>query len=610
MAACVTATGIIAKNKYATRAGALFIFGIAYAAIYTHAIATPRLYYPIRGTEIDGRVERIDYTPDKTRVFISVPAMQIKSKARKNATIRLNVSEGGADISIGDRLHASASLFPPAPSYAPETFDYARWAYFNGLSATGFIDKYTITERGSGGGFNALRDRLHRKAESVLSDTLVLGYKNAIPRDESAIWTAAGIGHVWSISGFHMTLVSGWLFALFFCIFRLIPYITRRIPARIPALCCAWVGLLIYLMISGMNVATIRAFLMTTLVFAAFIIGRSALSMRNICIAFCIIFLINPYYVMQPGFQLSFSAIFGLIWFWSARQCHKTTRIGKIGYAIYAAAATSIVATIFTAPFVTAHFYLMPTYGLVGNLILLPVFSFAIMPLVVSGTITATIGWHWPLNMADALYIKTLGLAQSIAETPYANITMPHIPNIALTMIILGFLCIMFIRQTYALQRINYLIGGMLVGAGIIITAISPRPVFYAAPDHVLVAFSYDGALEFNKAKSSGHLFAFDTWKQMNGQSPDSPNKRRAGERGVWRYETDNFRLVYIQKFVPLAREIVELCRDDKIDYIVSYFDIVAPKCNHKILRGGFVIYPSGRVRMNSATRPWNSPRP
>lgn len=608
-AATAVAIGIIRHNKYVARAGAIFLFGMAYALLYTHIIATPRIYYPMRGVEIEGLVEQIDYTPDKTRLFISIPAEQIKSKSCKNATVRLNVGEEVADIAIGDHIRAEASLFPPAPSYAPETFDYARWAYFNGLSATGFIADYTVTARAGGGGFNALRDYLHNRAQSFLADTLVLGYKNSIPRDESAIWTAAGIGHVWSISGFHMTLVSGWLFAIFFCIFRMIPYITRRVPARIPALCCAWAGLLFYLMISGMNVATIRAFLMTTLVFAAFIIGRNALSMRNICIAFCIIFIINPYYVMQPGFQLSFSAIFGLIWFWSSRKSNRTTRIGKIGYAIYAAAATSVVATIFTAPFVTAHFYLMPTYGLIGNLVLLPVFSFAVMPLVVVGTITATVGWNWPLGIADALYAKTLALARGISEIPYANIVMPHVPNSAMVLIIIGFLCIMFIRRTDLGHRINYLFGGLLIVAGIIVTATNPRPVFYAAPDHGLVAFSYDGKLEFSKAKSSGHMFAFETWKQLNGESPDTPNKRRAPTRGVWMYEADNFRLAYIQKFVPLSREINALCRDDRVDYIVSYFDIRAPKCAHKILRGGFVIYPSGRVRMNSATRPWNSPR-
>lgn len=601
-AICAIVIGAIFKNKYVARGGALMLFGLFYAAVYTHAIATPKIHNPIRGAEISGRVTNIDYTPDKMRLFVSVPAAQIRSASHGNATIRINI-ENDDTIHIGDGIRATVNLFPPATAFAPETFDYARWAYFNRITATGFATDYqTVAKSNGGGGFNSVRNYLHARANSALADALVLGYKNAIPRDAHDIWTAAGVGHIWSISGLHITLVSGWLFAIFFCIFRFVPYITRRMPARVPALCCAWVGLLIYLMISGLSVATVRAFLMTTLVFTAFIIGRNALSMRNICIAFCIIFFINPYYVMQAGFQLSFAAVFGLIWFWNKRQNFHTTRIGKICYAIHAAAATSVIATIFTAPFVIAHFYTMPIYGLIGNMVLLPIFSVAIMPVVVIGTIAAPIGWHWPLHIADIIYAKTLILAKHISEMPYANIIMPHIPNAAMIMIIVGLICLILIRG-----RIKYILSGAFVATGIIITTLAPRPVFYSSPDNVLVAFAYDGKLEFNKSKSSAHLFAFDTWKQMNGNPTDTPNIRRAGDHGVWLYESKNFRLAYIQKFVPLAREINALCRDEKIDYIVSYFDIRAPHCAHKILHGGFVIYPNGHVRHSSVPRPWNN---
>jgi len=610
--ACMCATvGFIAaagyREKYASYACALFVFGFLYAAAFTHITVTPRMTRPMRGAEIEGTIEAIDYTPDKKRLFISVPASQIKSKSGGTARIRLNITDG-PDVKIGDTVKATANIFPPAPAYAPETFDYSRWAYFNGLSATGYITDLSITSHDKAGFIAKLRDNLHTRAKSFLADTLVLGYKNAIPKEENTVWTAAGIGHVWSISGFHMTLVSGWLFAIFYCIFRLIPYITRRVPARIPALCCAWAGLLFYLFLSGLDVATIRAFLMTSLLFIAFIAGRNAISMRNICMAFCIIFLINPHYIMQPGFQLSFSAIFGLVWFWQERHSHKTTRAGKTAYAVYAAAMTSIVATVFTAPFIAAHFYSMPIYGLAGNLILLPIFSLLIMPAVVIGTITAPLGWHWPLNIADMVYNHTIVLAQKIASMPNATIIVPHIPNIAIVITILGFMCLMFIKDC-GNRKIRLMLSGILVTTGIVVTATAPRPLFYATPDHELVAFSYDGKLEFNKSRASNHFFAFDTWRQINREPVGTPNTRRKGTRGVWIYKAQNFTVAYIQKFKPLAREIKNLCRDEDIDYIVSYFDIRSEKCGHKILRGGFVIYPSGRVRYSAPLRPWNSPR-
>ena len=53
-------------------------------------------------------------------------------------------------------------------------------------------------------------------------------------------------------------------------------------------------------------------------------------------------------------------------------------------------------------------------------------------------------------------------------------------------------------------------------------------------------------------------------------------------------------------------KNIKELCADDSVRYIVSYFDIKSENCAHKILRGGFVIYPGGQVRYVINNRRWN----
>ncbi|MBD5388646.1 ComEC family competence protein [bacterium] len=425
----------------------LLIFGFCYAMAFTHMMGTPTIPRDLRDVTITGTITRVDHTPDKTRVHIRIPADQINPKLSPATSARVRINIDG-DAHVGDHIQATAALFRPSAANAPETFDYARWAYFNGLAATGYATRYTITPGTGNGGIHRLRDRMHDAAGSFLTDALVLGDGAALPRDARAIWTAAGVGHVWSISGFHMTLVGGWLFALFYGIFRLIPGITRRIPARIPALMAAWGGLTFYLFLSGAGVATLRAYLMTTLGFMAVALGRRAINLRNVCLAFALIILINPYYVMQPGFQLSFAAIFGLVWYFGdAAPYQRRTRIERVRRAIGATVLTSVIATLFTAPFVAAHFYAMPTYGLVGNLILLPIFSFLLMPLVLTGTLTATLwGWTGPITWAGGIYEWGLAIAGRIASLPGAVILMPHIPNVAMVLMILGLAGIIFIR--------------------------------------------------------------------------------------------------------------------------------------------------------------------
>lgn len=595
--------GLFLRRHIVARAIALFTFGALYAAAYTHILATPQITRDIRDRTIVGVVKNIDYTDTKTRLSIQTDGKYIDTTGVP--IVRVSISDAGA-IRIGDTVRAVVNLYRPNAPYADGAFNYARWAYFNHLTATGYIKDYEITSHATPRNMNTVRDAIHNKSNSFLVDSLVLGYKNAVPRGDSPTWTATGVGHVWSISGFHMTLVGGWLFVLFYSIFRLIAPITRRVPARVPATICAWLGLILYLFLSGCDVATMRAFLMTTLIFAAVIFGRSAISLRNVCVAMWIIILINPHYVMQAGFQLSFAAIFGLIWFWGVIKPKMPEN--KILKVLCTAALTSIVATIFTAPFVIAHFGAFPLYSLIGNLVLLPIFSIAIMPLVILGTFTAMLGWHAPLTLAAVIYDAGLRIAHVITDLPYASLPMPNMPNAALIIFIVAGCALMFICGVR--RRVNYISAGIIAIIGVMIVCATPRPVFYATPDHELVGFVENGKLKFNKSRASNHYFAFDTWKQINGESAGTPNTRYVHAGGVYTYHTPKFTLVYIQKFVPLMNNIVSLCNDENIDYIVSYFHIDAPKCANKILHnGGIMIYPSGRVKYLNATRPWNNPQ-
>ena len=595
--------GLFLRKHIVARAAALFTFGALYAAAYTHILATPQITRDIRDRTIIGVVKNIDYTDSKTRLSIQTDGKYIDTTGAP--IVRVSILDEGT-INRGDTVRAVVNLYRPNAPYADGAFNYARWAYFNHLTATGYIKDYEIVSHDPPHNMNTVRDAIHNKSNSFLVDSLVLGYKNAVPRDDSPIWTSTGVGHVWSISGFHMTLVGGWLFALFYSIFRLIAPITRRVPARVPATICAWMGLILYLFLSGCDVATMRALLMTTLIFAAVVFGRSAISLRNVCVAMWIIILINPHYVMQAGFQLSFAAIFGLIWFWGVIKPKMPEN--KILKVLCTAALTSIVATVFTAPFVIAHFGAFPLYSLVGNLVLLPIFSVAIMPLVILGTFTAMLGWHAPLALAATIYDAGLRIAHVITDLPYASLPMPNMPNAALIIFIVAGCALMFIRGVR--RRMNYVTATIIAIIGATVVVVTPRPVFYATPDHELVGFVENGKLKFNKSRASNHYFAFNTWKQINGEDADTPNPRYVHAGGVYTYRAQKFTLVYIQKFVPLMNNIVSLCNDDGVDYIVSYFHIDAPKCANKILHeGGIMLYPSGRVKYLNAMRPWNNPQ-
>lgn len=576
-----------------------FIFGFGYAGIYTHIKTVPELKHDTHGIEISGTIINSERIGEKIRMTMHTENF---GNVRISTTTELNPK-------IGDTVSGDGGLFKPKPMDMPHSFDFARNLYFNNISATGYINDIKIMYTADPAAYT-IREYINNTANSYLTDTLVLGYKNTLPAHHMEIWRTTGMAHIWSISGYHITLVGGWLFIIFYMIFRSIPYIVRRIPARVPATICSWVGLCGYVLLSGANIATLRAFIMATLIMVAFILGRQALSLRMASFAFVILALINPHYIMTAGFQLSFAAIFGIIWLW--QNAKPNLPQNKLLKYIYTAVLTAFVASIFTAPFTIMNFGTFPIYGVLGNLIFLPLFSFILMPLVFIGTIGALFGIHTPLNFAHIIYNKLFDIAKQIMTLPLSTLEFKHIPNIVMIMFIIALSCLIFIRNidTYKkliTRHMNFVLFSVFTLCGIIIWFATPKPVFYIAHDHKLIGAVIDGKLKFNKSHDSGNYFAFDTWKRSNSESKNTENERLTKESGVYTISYNFGKIVYLPNFVSISKNISELCQDNDVKYIVSYFDINSENCGNKIMHGGGIIYKSGHITFTPFNRWWHS---
>ena len=143
---------------------------------------------------------------------------------------------------------------------------------------------------------------------------------------------------------------------------------------------------------------------------------------------------------------------------------------------------------------------------------------------------------------------------------------------------------------------------------GILLVATQPKPVFMSTYDNELVAIRRaDGQLAFNMKSASKHYFAFDTFLQISGNAPDVIRHKHKCHKGVCEFKSDNFKLMYTQRFMPLMKNLNNWCADDDIDYIVSYLEIDAQHCNHKILRNAFIIYDNGRIDYIPLNRRWHN---
>jgi competence protein ComEC len=225
-----------------------------------------------------------------------------------------------------------------------------------------------------------------REARAALRG-IVVGDRAEIPESLDARWRAVGVFHVLSVSGLHLAVVAGLAFAL---LRRLVAAAvgSRLRPARWaapPALVIA-IG---YTLITGAQLATLRALIVIVLVLLAAMLDRPLKLLDAIGIAALAILVWRPADLFDPSFQLSFVAAIVLA------SMPKIERGWLLRGAI-----TTVWVTLATAPLTAYHFHQLTPGGVVGNLILTPLLELAALPLALVGIVTS---WDLPIRIATEL---------------------------------------------------------------------------------------------------------------------------------------------------------------------------------------------------------------
>src|SRR5258706_541206 len=208
------------------------------------------------------------------------------------------------------------------------------------------------------------------------------------------------------MSGYHMALVAGVVFFIVRAVLALFPALALRHPikkwAAMPALAAAT----FYLVLSGAEVATQRSYIMTAVVLIGVMADRATLTMRTIAVAALAVMLIVPEAVIHPSFQMSFAATLALIatyergipWIATAPATPLGARIALWGAReITVLAIASLVAGLATTPYAAYHFHRMAPYGVIANLLAMPIISALSMPAGLLALVAMPFGFDAPL---------------------------------------------------------------------------------------------------------------------------------------------------------------------------------------------------------------------
>lgn len=526
-----------------------FLCGLTTGSLRTAMVDAPRIGEAMNVT-LTGQVLERQAGSSGARLVISVATVNERSASELGFPARVRVRVPSAsDGRVGETVRLRARLFPPMGPVFPGGYDFSFRAYFLGIGATGF--SYGPANVIAAGRVSAalkasaavaqLREGLAERIRSTLSDApetalivaLLVGDRSGITEDQETVLRAAGLAHILAISGLHMALFAGGTYAAALLILALFAPLTLHWPIHKWAAVAALAAATVYLVLSGAAVATQRSFLMIAIVFLGIVVGRRGVTLRSVAIAALVLLVIAPERLFFPGFQMSFAAVICLVAvydLWRRRERDLTGRtarpIGLKRVTAYARAwlaglfVTALVAGLATGIIGAHHFGRVAPYGLIGNMLGMPVFSLLVMPMGVLALVLMPLGLAaLPLTLMAFGVSLLLKIAHFTAGLDAGSGVTGRLEGTAALLLLSALFAGLLLPGRARLGAIVPLVAGIAIAAGS-----RPPDIQIASSGGHVVARDEAGLLRFSSRRSS---FSTELWFQLEGVSPDAIGSRK-----------------------------------------------------------------------------------
>ena len=288
-------------------------------------------------------------------------------------------------LSYGSRIVIYKTLEEIKNSGNPGAFDYRRYCLFQGITHRVYLteEDFTILE---GWDRNALQEFLircrsffidiikkyiPRAKEAGLAEALLIGYKDDLEKGLVQAYTNTGVIHVIAISGLHLGLI-----------YFLLMGITRPFKRRKGL---SWLRFLVvismlwlFTLLAGAQPSVLRSAVMFSCIALGEVIARRASIYNTLALSAFILLCMNPFWLWDVGFQLSYTAILSIIIFFSPIY-NWFYFSNKILDWVWKTIAVTISAQILTSPITLFHFHQFPVLFIFTNLVTVPLSSFILI---------------------------------------------------------------------------------------------------------------------------------------------------------------------------------------------------------------------------------------
>jgi competence protein ComEC len=331
----------------------------------------------------------------------------------------------------GERWRLTVRLRRPHGSVNPGGFDYEAWLFERGIRAVGYVRSKGINQRLAprvhrpSYWVQVARDAVRERIERVLAHepyrgvivALAIGEQRAIPAEQWQTFTRTGVNHLMSISGLHVTMVSGLAFFLAQAMWRRSAWLTLRLPARKAAALVGVAAAFAYTLLAGFAVPAQRTLYMLAVAAAVLWSGLRCPVSAVLSAALLGVLVVDPWAVLAPGFWLSFGAVALILYVTAGRmgEPHWLVNWARVQWAV----------TVGLVPPLIAMFQQVSLVSPAANAAAIPVVSLGVVPLTLAG---AALPFDFVLKLAHQLTAGCMVFLEWLSEMP-ASVWQQHAPR-------------------------------------------------------------------------------------------------------------------------------------------------------------------------------------
>lgn len=394
----------------------------------------------------------------------------------------------------------------PIHGYAnPGGWDYERWAFVRGIGYTAYVrstDNAELLAEATCCYLSSLRNslkqilqkqQLSREGGAVIM-ALGIGDRSRMSSELKELFSATGIMHLVAISGLHIGMVAGAVFLLANALWRFSPSLCQLLPAHLAAMTIGVVVALLYALLSGFALPAQRAFIML-LVFLIATLARIRINRWDVlALAFVLVLFTAPYSIIEAGLWLSFTAvavIFALLPTLEGRRFWQQAVILQLGISIA------------LTPMLWAFSMPSSVLGPLINLVLIPIFSFLIVPGVLIGILLLPL-WESLaqklLGILDYLVSKLIEVLRLLDNAQEYSAVSQHYDVTEWALLISGVFLLLSVWRRFFLFLVPVLLS----------ISLFPKASFHEEGDFELTVLDVGQGLSA-VVETKNHVLIFDT---------------------------------------------------------------------------------------------------